>query len=152
MEAFAERRAVLQEEAAYLSETLDKLKCDRRKAPKHITLGELPEDQRFTRHRTQGKVLLDTIKMIAYRAEVAMANILAEKLSRADDAHSLLRAIYTAEADLIPNYGTKTLTVRLHHLATWSSSDALRHLCNTLNETEVKFPDSDLTMVYELVS
>jgi len=39
--------------------------------------------------------------MIAYRAETAMAQVLKEKMSRNDDARSLLRAIYRTEADLL---------------------------------------------------
>lgn len=90
--------------------------------------------------------------MVAYRAETALANILREKMSRHDDARRLLRAIYTAEADLIPNTNDKTLTVRLHHLANRSSDGAIRHLCTELNSTETIFPDTDLRLVYELVS
>ena len=81
-----------------------------------------------------------------------MANILREKMSRHNDARSLLRALYTAEADLIPNADDKTLTVRLHHLANQSSDQAIQHLCTELNSTETIFPDTDLRLVYELVS
>ncbi|MFA7062435.1 MAG: putative transposase, partial [Pedobacter sp.] len=42
--------------------------------------------------------LIDTIKMVAYRAETAMAHSLGEKLARTDDARALLRSIYTTEA------------------------------------------------------
>ena len=42
--------------------------------------------------------------MIAYRAETAMANLLRETLTRSDEVRSLLRAIYSSEADLIPDH------------------------------------------------
>ena len=56
--------------------------------------------------------------MIAYRAETAMAQIVRRKMSRHDDARSLLRAVYNTEVDLLPDEQAKTLTVRLHPLAT----------------------------------
>jgi len=82
-----------------------------------------------SRLSTQSKHFIDTIKMIAYRAETAMAQTLREKMARYDDARSLLRAVYRSEIDLLPNAKNKTLTVRLHPLANQSSDDAVRHLC-----------------------
>jgi len=151
-DAFAEKKAALDEVILYLEDGIEKLKINRKQTPKHIPLDQLPEGQRFTRLSTRAKHLVDTIKMVAYRAETAMAHVLREKLSRPDDARTLLRAIYNAEADLVPDQKNKTLTVRLHHLANHSLDDAVRHLCQEINSTETKFPDTDLRMVYELVS
>jgi len=39
---------------------------------------------------TQSKHFIDTIKMIAYRAETALANLLRETISRSDEVRSLL--------------------------------------------------------------
>ncbi len=73
-------------------------------------------------------------------------------MSRHDDARSLLRGIYCTEADLAPDEERGTLTVRLHHLANASASDAVRHLCDELNSTETTYPGTKLRLVYELVS
>ena len=153
LESFQETKSALEETVSVLKDRITKLKADRKAAGRHLTLDQLPEADRFTRCLPQAKHLLDTVKMVAYRAETAMVNILKEKMSRGnDDARSLLRAIYTTEADLIPNNDEKTLTVRLHHLANRSSDDAIGHLCAELNSTETIFPDTDLRLVYELVS
>jgi hypothetical protein len=69
----------------------------------HITFGELPEEAKFERLAVSGKHMIDTIKMVAYRAETAMAHTLKEKMSRQDDARTLLRSIYTTDADLLPD-------------------------------------------------
>jgi len=90
--------------------------------------------------------------MVAYRAETAMVHVLRDVLSRHDDVRSLLRAIYCNEADLLPDYQAGTLTVRLHHLATRSSDDAIRHLCSELTATETIFPETNLRLIYELGS
>jgi hypothetical protein len=94
----------------------------------------------------------DTIKMIAYRAETAMAQIVRQTTSRHDDARSLLRAVYSTEVDLIRDQEAKTLTVRLHPLANTSSDEALKHLCAEINATETQFPGTELRLTYELVS
>jgi hypothetical protein len=152
VEAFQEKKSVLDEAVAELQRSVGKLKEDRKAVPRHTTLDKLPEGERFTRCRPQAKRLLDTIKMVAYRAETAMTTIIREKMSRHDDARSLLRSIYTTEADLIPNLKEKTLIVRLHHLSNRSSDEVIQHLCTELNATETIFPDTDLRLVYELVS
>jgi len=152
LESFQEKKSALDEAVSELQTCVMKLKTHRKAVSRHITLDQMPEAERFTRCPPQAKHLLDTIKMVAYRAETAMANILKETMSRGDDTRSLLRAIYTTEADLIPNPDEKTLTVRLHHLANRCSDEAIRHLCAELNATETIFPDTDLRLVYELLS
>ena len=90
--------------------------------------------------------------MIAYRAETAMAQIVRQKMTRHDDARSLLRAVYNTEADIVPDLQAKTLTIRLHPLANASSDEAVRHLCAEINDTETVFPGTELRLIYELVS
>lgn len=46
-----------------------------------------------------------------------MTNSLRESLMRADEARTLMRALYATEADRLLDPLNKTLTVRVHHLA-----------------------------------
>jgi hypothetical protein len=152
VEAFAQRKADLQDNIAQLQTEAAELKAKRKATNKHITYAELPEAAQFDRLSTQSKHLLDTVKMIAYRAETAMAQIVRQKMKRHDDARSLLRAIYSTEADILPDPQAKTLTIRLHPLANQSSDNAISHLCDQLNQTETIFPGTELRLIYELVS
>jgi len=106
----------------------------------------------ITRLRTERKYFIDTIKMVAYRAETSMASTVREKLARCDDARALLRQIYSTEVDLIPDLNTKTLTVCLHHLAQAAHDAAVHYLCEELTATETTFPGTDLRLVYKLGS
>ncbi|MAE69183.1 MAG: hypothetical protein CME06_01805 [Gemmatimonadetes bacterium] len=71
---------------------------------------------------------------------------------RNDDARSLLRALYTNEADLTPDHDAGTLTVRLHHLANRSTDAAIRHICRESTATETIFPETNLRLIHELES
>jgi len=73
-------------------------KAARKATPKHIKMNELPEAERFNQLSTPSKHLVDTLKMIAYRAETAMANLWREHRSHPDEARSLLQALYRTEA------------------------------------------------------
>ena len=90
--------------------------------------------------------------MIAYRAETAMANSLREHLKRPDEARRLLRALYTTEADLLPDTEAGTLTVRLHHGANVATNQVIEKLCEELNATETVFPRTNLRLVLKLGS
>ena len=142
----------LREEIESLEEELADLKTRRKQTDRHIALGKLPEPDRFAKLAPTRKQFIDTIRMIAYRAETAMAIALRDVLARSDDARPLLREIFTSDADLIPNQEEKTLTVRLHHLTNSMSDQAARFLAQRLNEAEVEYPGTDLRLVYKLVS
>ena len=152
VEAFTQRKSDLQESIASLQKEVDELKAKRKATKRHIPYEELPAEARFERLSTQSKHFIDTIKMIAYRAETAMAQILRQKMTRHDDARSLLRAIYSTEVDIVPDPQAKTLTIRLHPLANASSDLAVRHLCAELTATETLFPGTVLRLIYDLVS
>jgi hypothetical protein len=61
------------------SDPLDELRALRKATKRHIPYKELAPEARFDRLSTQSKHFIDIIKMIAYRAETAMAQILRRK-------------------------------------------------------------------------
>ncbi len=147
---YQRKKGQLQEAIEDLDRQIQQLKAQRKQTPHHIPVKELPESDRFSRLLTERKHFIDTIKLIAYRAETSMASLLRDKLSRADDARALLRQIYDTEVDLIPDLENKTLTVRLHHLTQAAHDEAVRYLCDQLNATATIFPDTELRLVYQL--
>ena len=150
VEPFLARKSAVQEEIEHLQNELQTLKKQRKETPSHIAVTELSEEHRFRQLSTQSRQLLDTIKMIAYRAETAMANILCQTLARPDEARTLLEALYKTEADLLPDGQAGTLTVRLHHMANAASDQAIRQLCDELNATETLFPRTNLRLILKL--
>jgi len=152
VERWGRHKVALQEEIAGIDKELGELKERRTDIPSHLSFKDLPEDQRFDRLAVQSKHFIDTIKMIAYRAETAMVHVLRDQMAKHDEARSLLRGLYRTEADLLPDYQAGTLRVRLHHQANRATDVALAHLCQQLNETETVFPATTLRLVYELVS
>ena len=150
--SYEQHQGTLQEGIEQLQPALELLKQRRKQTPHHIPVQDLPESDRFTRLRTERKYFLDTIKMIAYRAETSMASTVREKLKRSDDARALLRQIYHTEVDLTPDPVAKTLTVRLHHLTQAAHDAAVRYLCDELTATDTIFPGTNLRLVYKLGS
>ena len=152
MEEYEREKGELIEQIELLEKELAALKEERSKIPRHLSLGELPESDRFSQLASTRKHFVDSIKMIAYRAETAMVSIVRDFLARTDDARSLLREIYTTDADIIPDEEAGTLTVRLHHLTNRLSDQAARDLAEHLNNSETIYPGTNLRLNYELVS
>ena len=90
--------------------------------------------------------------MIAYRAETAMANCLREFMPHQDEARRVLQTLYQADADIIPDYEKKTLTVQLHHLANQAMDGVIEKMCEELNSTETQFPRTDLRLILKVGS
>jgi hypothetical protein len=129
---------------------LEELKTQRKATPPKLELGALPKEEQFGRLPQTRKHFVDTIRLVAYRAETAMAHLAREKLARDDDARALLREIYTGTADLRPDAEAKTLTVRIHPLACRAHDMVLEHLCAELTATETLYPGTDLRLIYQL--
>ena len=152
VQGYQQRKGQLQEQIQHLGLEIENWKQQRKQTQHHIPVQSLPEEDRFTRLRTERKHFVDTIKMIAYRAETSLASLLREHLVRADDARALLRQIFHTEADLIPDPEAKILTVRIHHLTQAAHDQAIEQLCAALNDTQTVFPGTSLTLVFKLGS
>lgn len=153
VQGFQRRKGHLQDEIQVLDLEIDHLKQLRKKTEHHIPVNSLPEEDRFTRLRTERKHFIDTLKMIAYRAESSMASLLREHMARGgDDARALLRQIFLTEADLTPDLAANTLTVKLHHLTQAAHDQAIEPLLADLNATQTVFPGTKLTLVFKLGS
>jgi hypothetical protein len=153
VQGFQQRKGHLQEEIQVLDLEIDCIKQLRKKTQHHVPVKSLPEEERFTRLRTERKHLIDTLKMIAYRAETSMASLLREHMARGDDdARALLRQIFQTDADLTPDSAASTLTIRLHHLTQAAHDHAIEQMLADLNATQTVFPGTKLTLVFKLGS
>jgi hypothetical protein len=153
IQGFQQRKGHLQEEIQVLDLEIDNIKQLRKKTDHHVPVNSLPEEDRFTRLRTERKHFIDTLKMIAYRAESSMASLLREHMARGgDDARALLRQIFQTEADLTPDLAAKTLTISLHHLTQAAHDQAIEQLLVDLNATQTVFPGTTLTLIFKLGS
>jgi hypothetical protein len=152
VEKYQITKAALQEKIQTMQLELETMKQQRKQTAHHILAKDLPEAEKFNQLASSSKHFVDTIKMIAYRAETAIVNILREKMSRLDDGRKLLRAIYQTEVDLLPDEKNKVLTVKLHHLANHCSDNVIRHLCDEINATDTIFPGTELRLFFAMGS
>jgi hypothetical protein len=152
MEKYISKKEELKDEIEQKETEIEQIKLQRKSVPKRIIYSELPENEKFDNVINQRKHFLDTIKLIAYRAETALANMAKEYMSHKDESRILLKQIYKTDANLIVDDENQKLIVEIHRLAHWKDDVVLEKLCTAMNLTETKFPDSNLTLIYRLVS
>ena len=119
--------------------------------PARVPVAEVLPDPEIVQLAPEAKHLTDTIKMLAYRAETALVQCLATHYTKTeDDGRALVRELLLSSADIIPHPEEHRLVVRLHSLANPRSNAALAHLSDTLNALELRYPGTDLKLVYEV--
>jgi len=144
-------KAELREEIDLMENELKELKEERSAVPKHFDFQDLPENAKFEKLKSSSRLLLNTIKMIDYRAETAMSMILKEFLHRDQDARPIIRELFKTEADIVPDLEAKVLYVKVHRIATIRNDNAVKKLLEKLNETETVFPSTDMMLYYNLI-
>ena len=122
----------------------------RSKIAPRIQLKDMPLQNRYNKLKQGSKMLMNIIKMICYRAETSVANELALYLQNAkDEKRMLVKQIIRNNADLLPDYENKTLTVLLHTLSAPRFKYAAAKLAELLNQTESVFTGTDLQMKFK---
>ncbi|MEO6230942.1 MAG: putative transposase [Ferruginibacter sp.] len=141
----------LMEQIEKHEQTEQQLEKERSKIAPRIQLKDMPSQNRYNKLKPESKTLMNIIKMICYRAETATANELATHwLNATDEKRMLVKQIMNNNADLIPDYENKTLTVVLHSLSAPRFNNAAAKLAETLNQSETIFPGSDLTLIFKI--
>ena len=116
-----------------------------------MPLKEVLENERLRQLCPESKHFIDTLKLIAYRAESALAGEIREHLQRQDDARARLCRGLVTPANLRPDYQARTLTVELHRLSSPLQDAAVAKWCKELTATETCFPTTDLKLIYRQV-
>ncbi|MDX2455431.1 MAG: hypothetical protein QNK21_22500 [Desulfosarcina sp.] len=144
------KKADLLEEIEKMEYRLDELKVELKQTSKHIAWEELDEKDKFYRLIPGRKRLMDTVRMIVYRAETAMVDLITGPTVDSSDARSLLQALFLAEADILPDPEKEKLNIRVHSASRPAANRALAQLFEHLTTAQVKYPGTELTMTFEL--
>ena len=107
----------LEADAKELATELDQLKQQRADTPTHVRAGDLPEQDSWTPCRFGGRLFLDVVRMIAYRAETRMMASVISAQGKKPNARRLLRALLTSDANIIPEPANGILRIQLLGLA-----------------------------------
>jgi hypothetical protein len=118
--------------------------------PKRVSLERVLDPAAIVQLERERKVLVDAIKLIAYRAETALVRYVEPHFARhEEEGRKFLKSIFQATADVIPDERKKMLTVRFHGLANPRATRALRSMCDVVNATATRYPGTALQLRFE---
>ena len=135
---------------AELDREIEELKATRKSLPTHVRVVGLPESEALHTLPVEERLLLDIIRMIAYRAEARMMQPHFTEPGKSRSARKLRRALLTSDADVIPEPEAGILRVRVLGLGSDACGQSLAPLIHELNRTRTRYPGTDLTVSYEL--
>jgi len=143
----------LVEKAQQIEQELSRLKEKRKNTKYKIQLGEMPENERYTKLHQESKYLMNIIKMICFRAETVLANKLAPHYSRSDDEiRALVKAITRLSIDIAPDNENSLLNITLYPLSNLRSQNALAKIIDQVNATNTVYPGTMLKMKFKIAT
>lgn len=128
----------------------EQLEAEIKALPTRVPVRETMDDVPIVRLERERKIITDTFKMVAYRVETQLANLIGPLLPyRDDEARKFMRQVFELPADLLPDSEQGTLTVKLHSMTTPRHNHALANLCRVLNDLAVCYPGTNLRLVLQ---
>ena len=146
-------QAKLHEELKDLEADESGLIKDRKNHSYYIQIKDMPDDYKYNKLNTEAKHFQNLIKMICYRAETVVGELLTiDYKKKQDEMRMFVKQIINTKADIIPDYEKQTLTVRLYTMATPRDNEEVKKIFKVLNQSATKYPGTDLTLNYEMAS
>ena len=147
------RQSKKQEELNILEDQENQLLIKRKSMTYKITIQDMPESVKYNSLHLESKRFQNVIKMICYRAETSMANLLLPHFKRSkDEKRSLVKSLIQTPIDLICDYKSKKMTISLYSQSNTRMNKAAQQLCALLNETETIYPGTDLQLYYQIAT
>lgn len=142
------KRQELREEIRKLQQKIEVLARRRKKLPTKIKALDLPSDSRF-RLETERKTLTDTIKLMAYRVESALLNVIRPNYSHAEqEGRQLIQEIFQASGDL--DVKGNVVTITLEPLSSTHRTRVLEKLCGCLTEQRCLYPGTTQQLKFQV--
>ena len=133
-----------------LQQQIEKAKIELKQMPQKVPLKMVAEHHEIVRLEKERKYLSDVVKMICYRAETSLLNLMSPHFVRSrEEGRAFLKSIFQLPADILPDEQAETLTITFHAMANPRSNKALKDLCEIMNAEAFCFPQTSLKMVFE---
>jgi hypothetical protein len=126
---------------------VQKLEEKRSALEMRVPVAEALKGEEVVKLATERKHITNILKMVAYQVESDLLNLIRPHYARVEEeGRTLLHAIFQSTASIEPD--GSCLRVTLAPLSSAHRSKAAAALCDALNETETRFPGTELTLRY----
>jgi transposase len=132
-----------------LEKEIEKSEIELKQIPSKVPVKQLLAEHEIVRLETERKMFTDGIKMICYRAETSMYNLIAPYFARNnDEGRAFLKSVFQQPADIIPDKEQRVMNVKFHTMSTPRANRALKQLCDEMNQESYVYPGTRMTLVF----
>jgi transposase len=133
-----------------LEKDIKKSEIELKQIPAKIPVKQLLAGHEIVRLETERKMFSDGIKMICYRAETCLYNLIAPFFARNnDEGRAFLKSVFQQPADIIPDEEQRIINVKFHTMSTPRANRALKQLCDVMNQEAHIYPNTRMKLVFE---
>jgi transposase len=133
-----------------LKKEIERLEADLKQTPDRIAIKQLLGEHEIVRLETERKMFTDGMKMLCYRAETLLLNLVAPYFARNnDEGRAFLKSVFQLPADIIPDNERGVMTVKFHTMSTPRANRVLKQLCAVMSEQSFIYPDSRLMLAFK---
>ena len=134
------------ERAAEIKETIKRLNAEHRKMPERVSASQLGDDRPRQVLCQEKKVLVDSLKLLAYNAEEWLLDIVTKEYKNYRDFRRVLLLILK-QPGTIQRIDDRTV-IRLHSLHNPKYQRAAVYLCEEINQMKIPAPSGKGTMYF----
>jgi hypothetical protein len=132
-----------------LEKEIEKSEIDLKQIPGKVPVKQLLAEHEIVRLETERKMFTDGIKMICYRTETCLYNLIAPFFARNnDEGRAFLKSVFQQPADILPDKEQRIINVKFHTMSTPRANRALKQLCDVMNQESYVFPGTRITLVF----
>ena len=132
-----------------LEKQIEQSEADLKQIPDRIAVKHLLAEHEIVRLETERKMFTDGIKMICYRSETYLFNLIAPFFVRNnEEGRSFLKSVFQQPADITPDKERGILNIKFHTMSTPRANRALEQLCNAMNQESYIYPSTRLKLVF----
>jgi hypothetical protein len=118
-----------------------------------IPLSQMPEATRYNQLNRESKMLQNIVKMICYRAETALANLISPHFNRANqEVRALIKSIIFTRSNIEVDNKNQKLRITLFPLSNQRSNEAVDKICEKVNDTNTLYPGTNLTLFFKIAT
>jgi len=118
-----------------------------------IKIEDMPEEYRYNTLQLESKYFINIIKMICYRAETSMANLIYPFLKKSiNEKRMFVKNIINSTIDIKVNRKENVLEICLYSLSTPRENEMVLKICELLNQNNCVYPGTNLTLRYKFAT
>jgi len=132
-----------------LERQTESLSIELKQIPDKIAVKRVLSEHEIVRLETERKMLTDGIKMICYRAETCLLNLMAPFFPRNnDEGRAFLKSVFNQPADIVPDTEGRLVTVKFLTMSSPRANRALNQLCEMMNRESYVYPGTGMKLVF----